>query len=69
MHQTDQCGHLDERADDARQRLARGDAEQADGDGDGQFEVVAGGSEGYCGGRRVAGTERAGGQEGADKVA
>ena len=41
VDQGDEDGHLDERADDAGQGLAGGDAEGGDRDGDGEFEVVA----------------------------
>ncbi len=40
----DEHGHLDEGSDDAGEGLAAGDAEDADRDGDRQFEVVAGGN-------------------------
>ena len=39
--QTDEDGHLDQRADDPGERFARGDAEDADRHGDGELEVVA----------------------------
>src|SRR5690606_25910000 len=42
----DEHGHLDERSYDAGERLARGDAEDPDGNGDRELEVVAGGGEG-----------------------
>src|SRR5699024_1539429 len=42
-----QHGHCNEWSDDAGQGLAGGDAEGADGHGDGQFEVVPRGSKGH----------------------
>src|SRR5690606_14215483 len=63
VDQGDQDGHLDERPDHPGQRLARGDAEDADRDRDGQFEVVARGGEGERGGPLVPETDHATGQE------
>ena len=51
VDEPDEDGDLDERADDAGEGLAGGDAEHPDRDGDRELEVVAGGGEGD---RRVA---------------
>ena len=42
VDERDEHGHLDQRADDAGERLPRGGAEDADGDGDRELEVVGG---------------------------
>ena len=52
VHEADEDGDLDQRADDAGEGLAGGHAEDADGDGDGELEVVAGGGEDDGGGAR-----------------
>ena len=61
----DEHGHLDERADDAGERLAGGDAEGGDRDRDGELEVVAGGGEGERRRALVGHAERAPEQEAA----
>ena len=49
VHQTDEHRHLDERPDDRGKSHARGDAEDGDGHGDGQLEIVACRGEGQRG--------------------
>jgi len=56
VDESDEDRHLDQRADDAGQRLAGRRAEHADGDGDRQLEVVRRGREGE---RRRAGVAEA----------
>ena len=53
VDERDEHGHLDQRADDAGERLAGGGAEDADGDGDRELEVVGGDGEGEARGLRV----------------
>ena len=57
VDKADEHRHLDERADDRREGDARTDAEDRDGHGDGEFEVVARCGEGECGGAAVVRTE------------
>ena len=45
VDESDEDGYFDERADHAGEGFAGGDPEHADGDGDGEFEVVGGGGE------------------------
>ena len=59
VDQADQDGHFDQRADHAGQGLAAGDAEDADGDGDGQLEVVARSGERQGGGALIGQAEGA----------
>ncbi|CAL9328470.1 3-(3-hydroxy-phenyl)propionate_3-hydroxycinnamic acid hydroxylase [Streptomyces sp. enrichment culture] len=54
----DQHRHLDERADDTGQGLARGDAEGGDSDRDGQLEVVENGTSTGTAGGPAAGSTR-----------
>jgi hypothetical protein len=53
VDESDEDRHLDQGSDDAGQCLAAGDSEGADGDRDGQLEVVARGGEGQRGGAFV----------------
>jgi hypothetical protein len=57
VHEADEHRHLDERTDDRREGDARADAEDRDGHGDGEFEVVARGGEGQGGRAAVVGPE------------
>src|SRR6187200_979962 len=45
VHEADENRHLDERADDRRERRAAVNTEARDGDRDGELEVVGGGRE------------------------
>jgi hypothetical protein len=55
VHQPDEDGHLDERADDAGEGLAAGDAEGADRHRDAELDVVAGGGERHAEVARLSG--------------
>ena len=63
VDQADQHRHLDQRADHGRERHRRGDAEDRDGHGDRQLEVVARGGEGQRRGARVVGPDLPGHEE------
>ena len=56
VDEADQRGHLDQRADDGGEGDA-GEAEDRDGHGDGEFEVVARRGEGERRGARIVGAE------------
>ena len=58
VHQADHHRHFDQRPDDRGKGGAGIDAVDRHGDGDGQFEVVAGGGEGQRRALLVAGAER-----------
>ena len=57
IYQGDQHRHLDQRPDDRGKGLTGIDAENGDGHGDGQLEVVGGGGEGEGGRLFVGGAD------------
>ena len=55
VDQADQHRHLHQRTDDRGKRRPGLNTEDRDGHGDGQFEIIGGGSEGKGGGLLVSG--------------